>query len=304
MKGRAGGTILRVLFVGLLSVAQARAGATGEAVPIADREPGEVTPTAADYRVRSETTNLEVITPAFLRSLREGASPSAVVGEAPWQWQRLDSLPEGTVVLQVVPDLRWTGGSYARVTGRVVSYPILAGVVVGGTLILAMIAVLGGGNDIPELITPSAPLWKPVHASYHHRGDFLDATLLRDGVEIPAIEGQRICDKAKVWMARKPGRKPRWRTIRGCWGSYAYPADAFGPGATLEVRLRDQGKEEEPRIVPIPEGLVARVHADPRGAEPVAVGWGRAGAQELVCRAAVEGNGTPAEAGRCPPAHQ
>ncbi len=166
------------------------------------------------------------------------------------------------MVLQVVPDLRWTGGSYFRVTGRVVSYPVVAGAVLGLTVFFGMFAVMAGAGDLPDFITPTAPLWKPIHAAYHFKGDFLQARLLRDGVEVPPIGARRNCETAEVWLTRKPTRKPRWRTIRGCWGEYAYPAEAFAPGAALEVRLFEKGKDEKPRIVPLPADLVARIEAD------------------------------------------
>lgn len=96
----------------------------------------------------------------------------------------------------------------------------------------------------------------------------------RDGVEVTPIGGRRNRETAEVWLARKPTRKPRWRTIRGCWGEYAYPFEAFAPGAALEVHLFEEGKDDEPRIVPITAGMAARIEAD-FAASPEAAGADR-----------------------------
>jgi hypothetical protein len=233
-------------------------GATGEAT----RGPGDHHRNPGDYRIRLEKVNLEFLTPPVVHSLLTQASFPSVVGEAPWQWQRFGPLSEPVVILQVVPDLRWTGGSYVRVTGRVVSYPILAGFVAGMTLFFSFFALLAGGGDIPDFITPTAPLWKPARAAYHFKGDFLQASLLRDGVEVSPINALRNCATTEVWISRNPSMKPRWRKVRGCWGSYSYPVQAFAPEAALEVRLTEEGKEETPRVVPLSPDLVARVRAD------------------------------------------
>ena len=227
--------------------------------------PGEgsaaLEPNLADYRTRLEDGRIEFLTPALIRALNNAPPDSSVAGAAPWEWQRYAALKGPVVVVQIVPDLRWTGGSGFRVTGRIVSYPVLAGIQVGLVLVVAFVAFFGGGGDLEPLILP-AVLWKPVRAAYHFKGDFEAAHLLRGAEEIAPIDGQRLCGTSKVWLARKPGQKPRWRKIRGCWGTYTFPAEAFQPGAPVEVRMFEEGKKDGPRIVEVPEELVARIWSD------------------------------------------
>ena len=102
----------------------------------------------------------------------------------------------------------------------------------------------------------------PVHAAYHFKGDFLKARLVRDGVEVQPIEGQRHCGTSEVQMARRSDQKPRSRKIRGCWGSYIYPAEAFAPGGDLEIRLVEEGREDRPEVVMLPREMRERLWAD------------------------------------------
>ena len=92
--------------------------------------------------------------------------------------------------------------------------------------------------------------------------DFEAARLLRGTEEIASIDGQRLCGTSKVWLARKPRQKPRWRKVRGCWGTYTFPAEAFQPGAPIEVRVFEEGRKGGPRIVTLPEELVATIWSD------------------------------------------
>ena len=182
-----------------------------------------------------------------------------IAGEAPWQWIRLADVREPVVVIQVVPDLRWTGGSYSRVAGRIVSYPVLA---LWSVFALLYDALTWLGDPDPPLAFPEGSLWWPTRAAYHFKGDFLEARLLRDSLEVSPIEGRRDCATQKLKMARRPTQKPRVRKIRGCWGSYTYPAEAFAPGAALSLRLVEQGREDRPEIVPLPPALVERIRGD------------------------------------------
>ena len=208
-----------------------------------------------DYRIRSGKRSIEFLTPHVVQSLGLRANFRIIAGEAPWQWVRLAGVTEPVVVIQVVPDLRWTGGSYFRVAGRVVSYPVLVAASVFQFLAAAFIR----GED-PVLF--GADLWRPTHAAYHFKGDFLEAGLLRDGLEVPPIEGHRDCATTKLVMARRPTQQSRVRKIRGCWGSYTYPAEAFAPGAALSLRLIEEGREDRPKIVPLPPTLVERIRGD------------------------------------------
>jgi hypothetical protein len=227
--------------------------------------PGEgsaaLEPNLADYRTRVEDGRIEFLTPALIRALNNAPPDSSVAGAAPWEWQRHAALRGRVVAVQIVPDLRWTAGSGFRVTGRIVSYPVLAGIQVGLVLVVAFVAFFGGDGDLEPLILP-AVLWKPVRAAYHFKGDFEAARLLRGAEEIAPIDGQRLCGTSKVWLARKPGQKPRWRKVRGCWGTYTFPAEAFQPGAPVEVRVFEEGKKDGPRIVAVPEELAARIWSD------------------------------------------
>lgn len=227
--------------------------------------PGEgsaaLAPNLADYRTRLEDGRIEFLTPALIRALNNAPPGSSVAGAAPWEWQRYAALRGRVVAVQIVPDLRWTTGSVFRVTGRVVSYPVLAGIQAGLVLVVAFVALIGGDGDLTPPILP-AVLWKPVRAAYHFKGDFEAAHLLRGAEEIAPIDGQRLCGTSKVLLARKPGQKPRWRKIRGCWGTYTFPAEAFRPGATVEVRMFEEGKKDGPRIVVVPEELAARIWSD------------------------------------------
>ena len=225
------------------------------------KDPAEPEPNLADYRTRLEDCRIEFLTPALIRALNNAPPDSSVAGAAPWEWQRYAALKGPVVAVQIVPDLRWTTGSGFRVTGRVVSYPILAGIQVGLVLVVAFVAMFGGDGGIEPLILP-AVLWKPVRAAYHFKGDFEAAHLLRGTEEIAPIDGQRLCGTSKVWLARKPGQQPRWRKIRGCWGTYTFPAEAFRPGAPVEVRMFEEGKKDGPRIVAVPEELAARIWSD------------------------------------------
>jgi len=249
---------IRILFASACLWLLAAIAAWSDESPVApaNAAPGAV----AGYRLRSDTTNLEFITPALLRTLRESESVSEVVGEVPWGWQRLDSVPEGTVVLQVVPDLQVTGGSSVCVAARVISYPLMIPL----TVLAPFFEVhdwLNGDAGVPidEFVHD---IWTPVRVAYRFNGDFLEAALLRDGVEVPPILATRDCATTRVWMARTPDQEPRRRKIRGCWGSSTYPAEAFAPGAQLEVRVLETSEETSPRTVPLPGGLVARIHAD------------------------------------------
>lgn len=218
-------------------------------------------PNLADYRTRLEDGRIEFLTPALIRALNNAPPDSSVAGAAPWEWQRYAALRGQVVAVQIVPDLRWTTGSGFRVTGRIVSYPVLAGIQVGLVLVVAFVALLAGDGDLGPPILPPV-LWKPVHAAYHFKGDLEAAHLLRGAEEIAPIDGQRLCGTSKVWLARKPGQKPRWRKIRGCWGTYTFPAEAFRPGAPVEVRMFEEGEKDGPRIVAVPEELVARIWSD------------------------------------------
>jgi trypsin-like peptidase len=211
----------------------------------------------ADYRIRSGKRNIEFLTPPVLSSLGRHAQFRTVAGEAPWQWVRLADVMEPVVVIQVVPDLRWTGGSYFRVAGRVVSYPVL----VATSVLLLLVEAFAGGEP-SGLLFEVHELWRPTRAAYHFKGDFREARLIRNGLEVPSIEGHRDCATTKVLMARKPTQEPRVRKIRGCWGSYTYPAEAFAPGAVLSLRLVEKGREKSPEIVPLPPALVERLWSD------------------------------------------
>jgi len=218
-------------------------------------------PNVADYRTRLEEGRIEFLTPALIRALNNAPPDSSVAGAAPWEWQRYAALRGRVVAVQIVPDLRWTTGSVFRVTGRVASYPVLAGIQVGLVLVVAFVALLGGDGGLEPPILPAA-LWKPARAAYHFKGDFEAALLLRGTEAIAPIDGQRLCGTSKVWLARKPGQKARWRKVRGCWGTYTFPAEAFRPGAPVEVRMFEEGEKDGPRIVVVPEELVARIWSD------------------------------------------
>ncbi len=225
------------------------------------KDPAVLEPNLADYRTRLEDGRIEFLTPALIRALNNAPPDSSVAGAAPWEWQRYATLKGPVVAIQIVPDLRWTTGSGFRVTGRVVSYPILVGIQVGLVLVVAFVAMFGGDGGIEPPILPAA-VWKPVRAAYHFKGDFEAAHLLRGAEEIAPIDGQRLCGTSRVWLARKPGQEPRWRKIRGCWGTYTFPAEAFKPGAPVEVRVFEEGEKDGPRIVAVPEDLVARIWSD------------------------------------------
>lgn len=210
----------------------------------------------ADYRIRSGKRSIEFLTPPVVQSLGRRAHFKTIAGEAPWQWVRLADATEPVVVIQVVPDLRWTGGSYFRVAGRVVSYPVLV-----VTSVFLLLGAVFTGEDPSEFF--GAPeLWRPTRAAYHFKGDFLEAHLIRGDLEVPATEGRRDCATTKVMMARRPKQQPRGRKIRGCWGSYTYPAEAFAPGAALSLRLVERGREDRPEIVPLPPALAERIRGD------------------------------------------
>ena len=218
------------------------------AAPSLDTDP-------ADYRIRSGKRSLEFLTPRLLRALEQRADFRVIPGETPWGWVQHAGVRDPIVVVQVVPDLRWTGGSYFRVAGRLVSYPVMVVAQVFFLLIEAL-----GGADHP-LVLP-AELWKPAHAAYHFKGDFLEARLLRDGVEVRPIKGQRHCGTSEVQMSRRSEQKPRSRKIRGCWGSYIYPAEAFAPGGALEIRLVEEGQEDRPEVVMLPRDLQEHLWTD------------------------------------------
>ena len=218
------------------------------AAPSLDTDP-------ADYRIRSGKKSLEFLTPRLLRALEQRADFRAIAGVTPWEWVQHAGVRDPIVVVQVVPDLRWTGGSYFRVTGRLLSYPITA----VAQVLMFLNEALAGGDEVPVF---PAELWKPAHAAYHFKGDFLEARLLRDGVEVQPIEGRRHCGTSEVQMARRPGQKLRSRKIRGCWGSYIYPAEAFAPGGALKIQVVEEGQEDRPDVVTLPRELQERLWAD------------------------------------------
>lgn len=212
----------------------------------------------ADYRIRSEKKSLEFLTPRLLGALEQRADFRMISDKTPWGWVQQAGVRDPIVVLQVVPDLRWTGGSYFRVAGRLVSYPII---IAAQVLVWAIAGI--GGSEGP--VFPAAWL-NPVHAAYHFKGDFLKARLVRDGVEVRPIEEQRYCGTSKVLMARRADQKLKSRKIRGCWGSYSYPAEAFTPGGALEFQLVKEGQEGRPEVVKLPPELQGRLWADTRAA--------------------------------------
>jgi len=112
------------------------------AAPSLDTDP-------ADYRIRSGKRSLEFLTPRLLRALEQRADFRVIPGETPWGWVQHAGVRDPIVVVQVVPDLRWTGGSYFRVAGRLVSYPVM---VVAQVFILLIEAL--GGADHP-LVLPA-----------------------------------------------------------------------------------------------------------------------------------------------------
>lgn len=217
--------------------------------PVADRRDPR------DYRIRRGETSVELLTPALVDALAERSADPAVMGDHPWNWSRRDA-QERVVVVQVVPDLRWTTGSVFRVAGRVVSYPF----VVALYPILAVFVVLGDPR-MASIYPDMKALWKPARAAYHHKGNFGAMRLYRGGVEIPPLASERLCDKAKVWVRREPAQRGRLRTIRGCWGAAEYPPDAFAPGAPLVIHLFE-GSGKGPETLEVDPDLARRVWTD------------------------------------------
>jgi hypothetical protein len=52
------------------------------------------------------------------------------------------------------------------------------------------------------------------------------------------------------------------RKVRGCYGVYRYPPDAFAPGAQLAVRILKGGKPAEGGDIPLSDDLVRQIWAD------------------------------------------
>jgi len=254
----------------LLSEAQERAAVLdpppAEPIPVLAREitaqgeeRGQPPPSlnVFDYRIRSGEVGIEFLTPRLIDALMRHTEGSVVAGEAPWRWERHAGAREPVVIVQVVPDLKWTGGSYAAVVLRIVSYPILVALFA----VVFLLTAFSGENDF-WLFEAASPVWRPVRAAYHFQGDFEGARLFSAGTEIRPIDAQRLCEPAEVYMSRKATQKPRWRTIRGCWGIYSYPFQVFETGVPMEIRLFEEGDEGEPRTVPIDPGLVERIWND------------------------------------------
>lgn len=198
------------------------------------------------YRARAGKVNLEFLTPPLVHALPRTRDDSYTTQAGFFLWQRYQGAHEPAVVVQALPDLRWTAGSAWRVAGY--------SVYIGALPVLLLACVLTGCDDIP--------LAPPPRASYRFKRDFNGLVLLRDGVEVHPVAESVECDPTRARVALAPGRKIKERKVRGCHGVYKYPPEAFAPGAALSVRILEKGEPAAGGDVPLDPVLVRRIWAD------------------------------------------
>ncbi len=218
------------------------------------REASERITDPAEYRMRAGEVSVEFITPPLIQALPRTRDDSYTPQSGFYLWQRFQNGQQPVVIVQALPDLRWTGGSAWRVAGYSLSWGVQ---IVSLPFLLLFSLFTGEADDV--LFMADIP---PPHAAYRFERDLDGFALVRDGVEVHPLSESLECDPNWVRVARKEGGKLKERKVRGCRGLSMYSPEAFAPGAQLAVRILHGGKPVKKGDVPVDPALAARIWAD------------------------------------------
>ncbi|MCZ6696518.1 MAG: serine protease [Acidobacteria bacterium] len=211
-----------------------------------------------DYQVQAGPYLVEFLTPPLMHALHQTAraqkgsnskrsrdtcrNPKGEVN----RWRPAHYTTSPVVTLQVIPEIRRNSAKYAAVVAYWVFYPVIL-----------LVALFGGG---PELLAdPPSPTSCFVPA-------FDQVELLRGGRVIQPIHPGRRCGQPfgllEIDFCSEGSGRTKKRKVKGCFGIFTYPAEAFVPGEPMEVRITKKSRRSEPEVVPLDPDLIERISSD------------------------------------------
>lgn len=98
--------------------------------------------------------------------------------------------------------------------------------------------------------------------SYLFKPEFVSLRLSRAGEEVRPIEPARTCGSFVAWFTRPEDARRLRDDLRGCYGTYKYPAEAFKPGVPIHIQIFSEDALIEPDVVVLSDETVNRIWSD------------------------------------------
>ena len=162
------------------------------------------------------------------------------------RWRPAHHTTSPVVTLQVIPEIRRNGGKYVAITAYWVFYPVI--------LFVTLFS-----NNLEMLADPPSPT-----SRFDPAFDQLE--LRKGGRIIRPIHPGRVCGQSlgllEIDFCSEESGRSNKRKVKGCYGIFTYPAEAFVPGEPMELRITRKSGRSEPEVVALDPALIERISSD------------------------------------------